>query len=199
MRRSLARLAAVPVACAGLAAAAVAAAPAAYASTDTGGSATVTTTFSYIAQLASAGVGIVPLSPASTSADTSNQTVTVTFPVTGGDGNLASFFGSVDLGGSLDVGNANNGDVVTLEDLQFDLRTFTIDGTPAGSTTPVALFDPAGTIDVSPQAASQSVTASELEINAAGAAYLDNALDTTAFTAGQDVGSFDASWTVSSS
>jgi hypothetical protein len=171
-------------------------APAADASTDTGGTVAITTTFSYVAQLCGQGVAIVPLSPASTSADTSSQTVTVSFPVTGGDGDIAVFSGQVDLGGTLDVVNANNGDLLTMNDLQLNLQNGTIDGTPAGSSTSVPLFYPSGNIVVGGSASSDSITASALDVDPTGATYLDSALGTSAFTAGQTIGTLSGNWTL---
>jgi hypothetical protein len=197
VRRSLARLAVLPVACLGLAAAAAVAAPAALAQTDTGGTVTVTVPYSYIVQLAKAGVVEVPLPPASLSSSTSNQTVTATFPVTGGDGDVSVFNGSLDLGGTLDLVSIK-GHLVTLSNLQFNLSSGTISATPGGSSTPVTLYDIAGSVTIGPGATSQTYSSTALDVDPAGASYLDSALGTSAFTAGQDVGTFDAAWTLSS-
>lgn len=195
MRRSLTRFLAVPVAAAGILAGAAMAAPAALASTDTGGTVTVTVPLSFVNQLAKAGItgATDPLSEEST--DTTNQTATVTFTVTGGNGDVSVFFGSVDLSGKLNVANACKSKAVSLGSLQLDLANGDIAGTPAGSTTPVPLLDLAGNQTFVPGTTSQSYTASDLTVDPAGAAYLDKALHTSAFTAGQDTGgNMAATW-----
>lgn len=195
MGRSWTRILAVPVVSAGLLAGAVVAAPAAFAQTDTGGTVAVTVPFSYIQQLARAGVVEFPVPLSELSVDKADQTVTVTFPVTGGDADVNVFFGSVDLGGTVDVAAAS-GKSATIGGLQLNLETGTIDGTPSGSSTPVSLLDPGGniTFGVSPDGATQTYDASQLTVDPAGAAYLDGALHTGAFSAGQVVGSLAGSW-----
>lgn len=194
MRRSLARFLALPVVSLGIAAGAAMSAPAASASTDTGGNASITTPLSYIDQLAEAGVTGCTVSPASVSVDTTNKTATASFPVTGGNADLRTFFGTLDLGGGIVVKDRYGR--VSLGNLQFNVRSAKITATPAGSSTPVTLLDVAGQVTVAPGTTNQSYSSTALNIDAAGAAYLDSALHTSAFTAGQDVGSFKASWTI---
>jgi hypothetical protein len=193
MRRSLARLLAIPVVSAGVLAGVAIAAPSAFASTDTGGTVAVTLPLSYIEQLAKAGVVSFPVPLSEASVNTSAQTVTVTFPVTGGDGDSRTFFGQVDLGGKLEVVSAK-GKVVCLGDLDLNLANGDIEGTPAGSSTPVPLLDWAGNITYGTGTTVQTLDISELTVDPAGATYLDNALRTNAFTAGQNVGSLTSSW-----
>jgi len=42
----------------------------------------------------------------------------------------------------------------------------------------------------------ETYTASELTLDAAGAAYLNSALDTNAFVSGTDIGSLSATWVI---
>lgn len=199
MHRSLARILALPVVSAAVLAGAAVAAPAALAETDTGGSASITVPQSVIAQFASAGLKESLVAPASASADKASETATVAFPVTGGDGDLRSFFGSVDLGGSIEI-KSNNGNsqghTVTLGSLQLNIRAGNISAVPEGSSTPVTLLDLAGQSIVGPGNTTQTLDTSALDLDSAGAAYLNQALQTSAFSAGEDIGSLSASWTV---
>jgi hypothetical protein len=203
--RSLARVLGVPVAAAGIVAGAVVAAPAAHAQTvniDTSGTVAITVPLSYVVQLAKAGVVEFPVPLSELSVDTSNETATVTFSVTGGDADVNVTFGELDLSGSVDVADVN-GHAVSLGGLELDVANGQIDATPAGSSTPVVLLDLGGNVvssstasSTNPLASSDVYDASELTVDPAGAAYLDSALHTSAFQAGQDVGSMSASWDV---
>ena len=204
-RRSLACALAVPAAAAGLAAGAAFAAPAAHAQTantdtDTGGTVAITVPESYIAQLAKAGVVEFPVPASELSVDHSSKTVTVTFTVTGGDADISVFSGSLDLSGTVDVAGVRHPHPVTLGSLQLDVFNGQLDATPAGSSTPVPLLDVAGntSFTVTPGATSAADTYSsdEMTVDPAGAAYLNSALGTSAFQAGQNVGTMSASWTV---
>jgi hypothetical protein len=193
VRRSIARFLAIPVAAVGVMAGAAVAAPAAFAQTDTGGTVTVTVPLSYVLQLAEAGVVSFPVPLSELSVDFSTETATITFNVTGGDGDVNIFYGSVDLSGTLDIADAN-GNVVSVGGLDLNLENGDIEGTPAGSSTSVPLLDVNGNITYVTGTTSQSYDASELTVDPAGAAYLNSALHTSAFVAGQDVGSLAATW-----
>jgi hypothetical protein len=193
MRRSWARLLAVPTVAIGLAAGATVAAPAAFAASDTGGTVAVTVPLSYLCQLAKAGVKIeVPSSELSV--NTASKTATVTFTVTGGNGDVSNFFGQVKLSGTVTVKN-DQGSVVTLGSLDLNLANGDIEGIPAGSSTPVALLDVAGNVGFSVNGTSETYNASQLTVDPAGASYLNSALNSSAFVAGQNVGTLAASWT----
>jgi hypothetical protein len=193
MRRSLARFLAVPVVAVGALAGVAVAAPSAFASTDTGGTVTVTIPLSYLNQLAKAGVVEFPVPLSEATISTTDQTATVTLPVTGGDGDVRAFFGSVDLGGQFVIASAK-GKEVTLGSLDLNLENGDIEAIPAGGSTPVPLLDLAGDLTDNPGVTSQSINASEMNIDPAGAAYLNRALHTSAFAAGQNVGSMAATW-----
>jgi hypothetical protein len=204
MRRSWARLLAVPAVAIGITAGVTVAAPAAFAQTDSAGTVAVTLPFSYIVQLAKAGVVVVPVPLSELSVNKSNQTVTITFTVTGGDGDIGTFSGQVNLSGKLKAKAVSGHAVhtVTLRDLDLNLVNADIEGTPVCSKTSVALLDLAGNIAFSntPNSAgtayAQTYSASDLTVDPAGAAYLDSALHTSAFVANADTGgSMTASWT----
>jgi Zn-dependent alcohol dehydrogenase len=196
MRRSVARLLAIPVVSAGVLGGIAVAAPAASAQTDTGGTVAITVPFSYVEQLAKAGVVEFPVPLSELSVNTTNQTVTVTFTVTGGDGNVNVFLGSLDLSGSVVIADAN-GNEVTFNNLQLNLQEGEIVGTPEGSSTVVPLLDVAGTISSVPGTTSQSYNASELNVDPAGVSYLNSTLNTSAFNDTADVGSMAATWSFS--
>lgn len=201
--RSLARLLAVPVVAAGIAVGVVGA-PAAHAQTlniDTSGTVALTVPFSFVEQLAEAGIVEFPVPLSELSVDTTNQTVTVTFNVTGGDGDLSVFQGAVDLSGSIVIGSIT-GHVVDLGNLQFDVHNGQIDGTPVGTSTPVVLLDLTNNVfavETNTPAAGTSTdlfNSANVVVDSAGASYLNSALHTSAFQAGQAVGSLTSDWTV---
>lgn len=204
--RSLARALAVPVAAVGIVAGAALAAPAAHAQTvsiDTSGTVTVTVPLSYIEQLAKAGIVEFPVPLSELSVDAASQTATVTFSVSGGDADVSVFYGSLDLSGSLEIAGIRSHHPVKLCDLQLNVATGQVEATPAGSGTPVVLLDLGGSVSFSSTVSSTNSNAysdvydsSELIVDSAGASYLDSALHTKAFAAGQDVGSMAASWSV---
>jgi hypothetical protein len=193
MRRSLARILAIPVVSAGVLAGIAIAAPAALASTDTGGTVTLTVPLSVIEQFAKAGVVEFPVPLSEASVDTTTQTATITFPVTGGDGDSRVFFGQVNMGGELKFVSAA-GKVVTVSSLDFNLANGYIEGIPSGSTTAIPILDPGGDVVFGTGTTSQFVDASTDTIDPAAATYLNNALHTSAFTAGTNVGSVAATW-----
>jgi hypothetical protein len=201
-RRSWARLLAVPAVAIGITAGVTVAAPAAFAQTDTSGTVAVTLPLSYIAQLAKAGVVVVPVPLSELSVNKSNQTVTITFTVTGGDGDVSTFFGQVDLSGKLYFASASHHKihVASVGGLDLNLVNGDIEGTPKGTSTPVGLLDLNGNVAFSftqntDGTYSDTYSASDLTVDPAGAAYLDSALHTSAFVANADTGgSMAASW-----
>jgi len=190
--RSLVRYLAVPVAAAGIAAAAALAAPvAANAATtdsnfDTGGTVAITVPLSYIVQLAQAGIIELPVPVSEISVSGPNETATVTFNVTGGNADVSVF----------------RGHFVALGNLQMDVSQGEIDGTPANSSTPVVLFDLGSdtfsfsAVSGDPNGFNDTFDSSAVTVDPAGASYLDSALHTSAFQAGQAVGTLAASWSI---
>jgi hypothetical protein len=171
---------------------------------DTSGTVTVTVPVSYIEQLAKAGILEFPVPLSELSASAADKTVTITFNVTGGTGDVSVFAGSVDLSGSLEIaGISLRPRLVTLDNLQLDVANGQIDATPAHCSTPVVLFDLGGGVSFSSTESATNSSAftdiydaNELTVDSAGASYLDSALHTKAFQAGQDVGSIAATWSL---
>ena len=206
--RSLARFLALPVVAAGIVAGAAVVAPAAAeaqtVNLDTSGTVAVTVPLSYIEQLAKAGIVEFPVPLSELSVSTANETATVTFSVTGGNADVSVLEGSVDLKGSVEIASIGlRPRLVTLTGLQLDVSNGQIDATPAGSSTPVVLLDLGGGLSfqstestTNSSAFTDTYDANELTVDSAGASYLDSALHTSAFQAGQDVGSLAATWTL---
>ena len=169
----------------------------ALAATPASGAAVISESNAFFGQAALAGVVAVPL-PTATASYNSSTGLSGSFPVTGGTASLTVLYGSIQLGGGLLLVDAKTGTSATFGSLAFDVDTFQITGVPQGGTAPVALFDPSGDISVVPAAGGQQLTASDLQIDAAGAQYLDGKLKTSFFAAGQSVGSLTVSYTPAS-
>ncbi|GAA1965379.1 hypothetical protein [Kitasatospora viridis] len=120
-----------------------------------------------------------------------------TFPVTGGSVNVSRFYGAAQLGGQILVVNLGTGQTVIFNNLAFDASKWAVTAVPQGSTTAVKLFDPKSTV-ITKSGTTQNLAAGELDIDAAAAQYADNALGTSYFTAGQNVGSANFSFTPAS-
>jgi hypothetical protein len=207
VRRSLVRSLALPVAAAGVVSLGIFAAAPAFAQTitDTGGTAAVTEPYSYIAQLAKQGVAEVPVGKGITvTNDPTTQTVTTTFTVTGGNADTSTLSGALNVGGTLVIAHVAKGQkprVVVLTDLAVSLDAVAIVATPKGSTTQVPLLDIGGdvTFGGSPSTGTETLTSDDLTVDPAGAAYLNKALHTTAFVAGETAGTLSATWTLTES
>lgn len=162
----------------------------------TGGTITLTINDSYIAQLAKAGVAILPQDDASVTYDNTAHTVSISYAVTGGNGSLDNFAGAVDAGGSLLGFSIDDGvHVVELGSLNLNVLFDTFDATATGGSD-TALLDLNGDIGASIDDPAQSLSADQLTIDPAGAALLNADLRTKAFSADQNIGSFSAAWTV---
>ncbi|HTU73318.1 MAG TPA: hypothetical protein VMG38_07340 [Trebonia sp.] len=211
--RSPARLLAILLAAAGLAAGAAVAAPVANAQTtesdfDTGGTVSLTVPLSYIGQLARAGIVELPAGQPELSVSGAAETATVTFVVTGGNADVSVFRGALDLSGSIVVVDVRRHHryvhrfQVKLHDLQLDVSQGEIDGTPANSSTPAVLLDLGSDsftfspVSGDPNGFSDTLSSTAVTVDPAGASYLDGALHTRAFQAGQAVGSLAASWSI---
>ena len=191
--RGVATLSAAALGAAGL----VALTPVAANAAVSGGTVTLTVKASFISQLAHSGVAIVPSNAASVTFN-SDGSVTIVYNATGGDANLVQSAGSINYtGGILGFSvNRNGFHSVSLGSLLFDLTDSQFDGaTSTSGETP--LVDLAGSQFGLINGSTQSYSASDLQVDAAGAALLDSALHTSAFAAGQSVGSFTTTWTVS--
>ncbi|MFE9428737.1 hypothetical protein ACFYNO_37980 [Kitasatospora sp. NPDC006697] len=143
--------------------------------------------------------GVVAVAlPAASVAYNSSTGFSGTFPVTGGSGSLPQYYGNITVGGSLLLVDVFTGKTVVFNNLAFDVDDFVITGVPLGSSTPVNIFDPLGTVDNTVSNGTQTLTATDLRIDAAGAQYADTALNTKFFVAGQHTGSFAFTYTPAS-
>ncbi|MER8099648.1 hypothetical protein [Kitasatospora sp. NPDC094016] len=153
------------------------------------GSAVVTENNTFLQAAARNGVFIVPLPNASVSYNTTAGLAT-SLPVTGGSVNLRGYYGNATLGGSLLFVDVFTGKSVLFKQLAFSADDWRLTGVPDGATDPVLLFKPAGLQRTEQSGTTQSLTASALTVDAAGAQFLDSKLNTSFFTNGQAIGSF---------
>jgi len=194
MSRPTVRIAA---AVAGLALAATAASATSASAAPAGGSAVIHESNAFFQQAAQAGIVAVPLPTATAGYDAATG-LSASFPVTDGSGSLSTFFGGVNLGGGLLFVDARTGSAVSFHQLAFSFDNWTVTAVPDGSSTPIALFDPAGGNAITVSGSTQNLSADSLVLDAEGAQYLDDRLHTGFFTAGQSVGSFTVSYTPAS-
>lgn len=202
MRRTFGRGSRLAVLGAGIATAAALAlsfaAPALADTTDTGGTATITFSLPYLEHLTKAGILVLPAAPASGSYASGFYNATLN--VTGGNAEVNNFFGALKIGGGkLRLVNASNGKTVILAGFSFNFNDGTLSAKPVGSTTRVTIADVGGDLSESEQGTPPDVTENfacdQLPVDAAGATFLDTALGTKAFTAGDDLGGFTTTFT----
>ena len=167
------------------------------AATAASGSAVVSESNSFFQQAAAQGIYATPL-PSATGSYSSASGLVGTFPITSGTGSLYTATAELQLGGSLLLVDVKTGRAAAFSQLVFDTYNDEITGVPVGGTTAVPLLDPSGALDAEAPSATQTFTASDLDVDPAGASYLDSHLNTTFFTAGQSVGSLSVTYTPAS-
>lgn len=145
------------------------------------------------------GIYALPTTPASLAYDPVAKVVNYSYPVTGGDASVNTFFGTLKHAGGLLVGRADSRRTVLLSDLVFNIEDDTVSATvPAlvksAAPTKVVFFDALGNHELA-AGTPETFTASDLELDPAGAKYLDTALHTRLFKAFAHVGSFATSFT----
>ena len=194
MRIPAQRFLALPVA--GLSAVALIglAAGTASAATVSGGSVTLTVNASFLEAIAQHGVGFVP--SGYSSIGYANGAVSVTYPATAGNADISTFSGTISYSGGICGFDLKSGKSVELSSLLFDLGDTQFDGQSSTSGGEVPLIDLAGTQAGNIDGTTETYSASDLVLDAAGAAYLNGALGTGAFAGGEDVGSFSATWVI---
>ena len=197
MRNIAKRFLALPVAAAGAVALVVAGSGAAHASSFESGTVTVTINDSYLLQLAHHGILVLPQGYTSLTHNSTTHTETIVFTATTGDASLNNGVGTLSLSGDILVKHWCHS--VKLGSLNFNLTNASFDGATATSGDQ-PLVDLAGSVDgtVTPNADgsnTQFIEASNLDIDTAGAAFLNSALGTSAFTAGENIGSISSTWT----
>lgn len=167
------------------------------AATPASGSAVVGLSRTFVQQAAAANMQATVGSPATAAYDSTTGALNATFPVTGGNGSIAGFWGSVQLGGSFTVTDSDNGKSVTFTNLSFNMSIWRMTGIPAGSTTAVSIVEPTNNT-ITTSGATEKLNSQSALLDGQGAQYLDTQLNTTFFTAGQSLGSFSISYTPAS-
>ncbi len=163
------------------------------AATVSSGSVTLSVNASFLGALAGHGVGFLPSGFSSLSY--ANGQVAVTYAATGGDADINTYAGTISYSGAV-CGFDLKGKSVELSSLLFDFGDAQFDGETPTSGGEVPLVDLAGTQIGDVNGTTETYTASELTLDAAGAAYLNSALDTNAFVSGTDIGSLSATWVI---
>jgi hypothetical protein len=164
---------------------------------DTGGTATISMTGSFLTGLAKSNVVVLPGTP--TTSSYANGLDAYTVPVTGGNGEVSTFFGTVDLGGSLVLINGASGKTVTITNLELNLFTGALTGAFAGGTHQTALAYLTGDISTSSSAgppATETLSADEIHLSLKAAAALNTSLATTVFKRGTNIGTFTTTFDV---
>ncbi len=160
----------------------------------TGGTTTIGVSLSDAVHEALEHIVVLPIRPATATFDPTRKVLEYKFPVTGGDGSVNTFFGDIKNGGGVRIINTESRRSVKLTNITLTIQDDTVSATPGRSTTPIVFFDAVGEHQfVTSQP--ESFTASDLQVDAAGASYLDRVLDTDAFVAGQHVGTFATTFT----
>jgi hypothetical protein len=194
MRISAKRAIALPVAA--LSAVALAGFAAGTANADVvSGSLTLTVNASFLAGLAQHGIGFVPSGYSSLSY--ADGAATVTYALSAGSAEVSTYSGDAPVDGGIFGFDLKSLKLVDLQSLIFDLGDSQFDGQGSAAVGEVPLLDITGTTFGAKSGTAEVYSGSELTLDPAGAAYLDSALGTSAFTAGTQVGSFTASWTAS--
>jgi hypothetical protein len=164
---------------------------------DTGGSAALSVPRAVIVGLAKSTVIMLPGSPASASYGAGAETFSM--PVTGGTGEVSNFTGTVDLGGKLVVINTKAGHTVTITNLELNFFTGALTGVLPGRTTHTPLGYLSGNLSTSNDPgppATETVSATEVDMSGKLASALNTALNTKAFVRGTNIGSFTATFDV---
>lgn len=164
---------------------------------DTGGTATVNLTGSFLTGLAKSNVIVLPGAPATSSY--ANGLDAYTVPVTGGNGEVNIFFGTVDLGGSLVLINGASGKTVTITNLELNLFTGALTGTFPGGTSQTALAYLGGDITTSSDPGppvTETLSADLITLSWKAARALDTDLNSTVFKRGTNIGRFTTTFDV---
>jgi len=166
--------------------------------TDTGGTASVSLTRSFLLGLARSNVIILPGSP--TTSSYASDLDAYTLPVTGGDGEVSIFFGQVHFGGTLTFVNAKARKAVTITKVRLNFFTGALTGDLPGSAGQTALAYFGGDESTSSQPgppATESFSASQLNLSGKAAKALNSDLHTTVFVKGTNIGTFTTTFDVS--
>ena len=166
--------------------------------TPASGTVVVAESNAFLQNLAQAGIVVIPL-PTATASYNSTTGASVTFPVTGGTGDISNFFGDIQLGGGLLVIDAKTHKSVCLHQVAFSIDNYALTAVPDGSTTPVSLLDVGDNATSSLSGVLPETLTSDADVDPAGAQFLNTALNTTAVTANAVAGSFNITFTPATS
>lgn len=164
---------------------------------DTGGTAAISVPQAFVIGLGKSQVLLFAGSPATSSYATGTETDT--FTVTGGNGEVSSFSGIVDLGGTLVAVNAANGKTATVSNIELNFYTGALTGQVTGSTAQIALAYLGGDLSESSNPgppATETFSADQVNLSLKAARALNAALGTTVFKRGAALGGFTTTFDV---
>jgi hypothetical protein len=174
-----------------------AAGPAVADTADTGGMAALSIPRAVVVGLGKSTIIMLPGGPGSASYGSGAETFTM--PVTGGTGEVSNFTGIVDMGGKLIVINTKAGKTVNITDIELNLFTGALTGVLPGGTAHTALAFLSGDMSTSSDPgppATETLSATEVDMSGKLASALNTALNTTAFVKGTNMGAFTTTFDV---
>jgi hypothetical protein len=174
-----------------------AAGPALADTVDTGGSASLAIPDTLLVGLAKSAIIVLPETPV-TSSDAAGAD-TYTLPVTGGNGEVSNFYGTLDLGGSINVTDAATGKSVAITGIQLNFFTGALTGIFPGATHHTTLAYLNGDMSESSSAgppATETFSCDELDLSLKAATALNTGLATKAFKRGTSIGAFTTTYDV---
>ena len=164
---------------------------------DTGGSASLAIPDTFLVGLAKSAIIVLPESPVTSSDATGADTYTL--PVTGGNGEVSNFYGTLDLGGSINVVDAATGKSVAITGLELNFFTGALTGTFPGAAKHTTLAYLNGDMSESSSAgppATETFSCDELDLSLKAATALNTGLGTKAFKKGTSIGAFTTTFDV---
>ncbi len=164
---------------------------------DTGGSASLAIPDTFLVGLAKSAIIVLPETPVTSSDATGADTYTL--PVTGGNGEVSNFYGTLDLGGSIKVVDAATRKSVAITGIELNFFTGALTGIFPGGTKHTTLAYLNGDMSSSSSAgppATETFSCDELDLSAKAATALNTRLGTKAFKKGTSVGAFTTTFDV---
>ena len=164
---------------------------------DTGGTAAISMPQAFVTSLGKSQIILFAGAPATSSYATGTDTHALT--VTGGNGEVSTFSGIVDLGGTLVVVNAANGKTATVSNIELNFYTGALTAQVSGSTAQIALAYLGGNLSESSNPgppATETFSADQLSLSGKAARALNAALGSTAFKRGSALGGFTTTFDV---
>lgn len=140
------------------------------------------------------GITATAVAPATATNDETAMTVDYAFPVTGGNANLMNGYGQVRSSGGVTISDAMTATSTELDNFLYSPSSGLVKAVPAGMRHPINFGRVRGTQVImygENTPGEQHLHATRLTLNPAGAAYLNSALNTTDFSGGDFVGTFD--------